>query len=650
MVGGSSTTGSAQGRTQRDRYRICQKIGGLIVFFAFALSRYFYYARGVRFDTSTIGSASQLLDRVLLRSQLGESLLYLHAQPPLYNLLTGLALKLAPNEPDRLLWPVFLLAGVYSALCLYLLLTRWLVPPLLAGFLVGLLAASPAFVLYENWYFYPHLDVAWLLGSVVWLASSEGRPGFRLTVSAAHLVGLSLTRSLFHPLFYVLAAVLTVALVAPGERRRAALNFAVPGSLLAAWCLKNLLIFGFLGTSSWAARNFAGTTSDLLGATRIEMEVARGALSPAGALQAFESPSTNIRVFGLVDRHTGVAALDQEHKTHSRSLNYNHWSIPATAHYYAADNRRLIAAYPVTFLRGLINDSAPLFFSAVDADKFVAGNRSRIANLAAYADSVDQSLISRWLVGLGLLFAAACTPIIARGSRTSWALAFLSIAWVVAVGIAGDHGENYRFRYKVLWLGWGLAAAGYANAIRQRRALAVLFVGLAKGLRRSLVRPVTIAGLSAALLLLSIGAWFASARLRDRFSVSASGSPANGGSAAAERAVDGNPTTEWLAPEGDAPWLEVNFIRPTPVQGLRIINARHAPAKDRGTRTLVLDWFAGEHRAGHTEVTLRPPTSSHQTERLEINRAAVTRIRLTARDHYGQGAGLAEVVVLEGSH
>ena len=43
------------------------------------------------------------------------------------------------------------------------------------------------------------------------------------------------------------------------------------------------------------------------------------------------------------------------------------------------------------------------------------------------------------------------------------------MAWVAAVGICGDYGENYRFRYKVLWLSWAIAAVGYGAAIRGLR-------------------------------------------------------------------------------------------------------------------------------------------------------------------------------------
>ncbi|HEY0465605.1 MAG TPA: hypothetical protein VGC79_15430 [Polyangiaceae bacterium] len=435
---------------------------------AFVVSRVVYYGKGIRFDISTIDSFAQLLDRVLLRERLAESLLYLHSQPPLYNLLTGVALKLDAGQPERLLWPLFMAAGLYTAWCLYFILLELSAPWPIAAALAAFITTSPPFELFENWYFYPHLDVAWLVGAVAWLCHSRGCAGKSLAISASHLVGLSLTRSLFHPLFYGLAALITVVLIGAGARRRALACFAVPGLLLFAWCAKNLLIFGFFGTSSWASRNFSHSVVQLLGPERVLAEVRLGHLSPAATLAPFESGERNVQAFGLPAHATGVPALDNTRKAYGTPLpvNYNHWSYPPSARFYAADTRHLLAQYPVAYLRAIAERSVRVFFAPVDQDGYVMANRHKIVQVSQAFDALDQSGLAHWLLGVGLTLAALCAPWASRGRRMVLALSLFAICWAGLVGIFGDFGENYRFRYEVLWFGWVIAAAGYFCAAR----------------------------------------------------------------------------------------------------------------------------------------------------------------------------------------
>jgi len=431
------------------------------------ISRGLYYVKGIRFDASSIECFAQLLDRALLRTRLAESLFYLHSQPPFYNLLTGVALKLTPNRPEMLLWPLFMAAGLYTALCLNFIMVKLRVPGLVAAALAACMAVSPGFVLYENWYFYPHLDVALLLGALAWLCCSGGSPGRSLLIAASHLVCLSLTRSLFHPLFYALAALVTIVLTAPGARRDAFACFAVPGFLLLLWCAKNLLLFGFFGTSSWASRNFSQGVVNVLGAERVRAESRLGHLSPAAALRPFERGDLLVKTFGLEAQHTGVPALDNSQKSNESAdtTNYNHWSYPLSARFYAADTRHLLAQFPNAYLKGIVEKSVPVFFNPIE-DGFVALNRARIVKATETFDAFDQSKWAHWFLAIGVVLAALGVPWADRSRRVVLALCFLSIWWVVAVGIFGDFGENYRFRYKALWLGWVVAVSGYFAAGR----------------------------------------------------------------------------------------------------------------------------------------------------------------------------------------
>ncbi len=444
--------------------------GAVIVGVAFVVSGIWYHARGIRFDISTIPYFDQLLDPVLLRTRLWQSLFYLHGQPPLFNLLTGVALKLEPDTPQLLLKPVFLLAGLYTGLCLYFILVRLRVPVAIGVSIACRAVSSPAFVLHENWYFYPHLNVAWLLGAFAWLAHSRGRPGLEMSMAASHWVGLCLTRSLFHPLYFLLTAGLVVLRVAPGARRKALLCFLVPGLLLGGWCAKNQALFGFFGTSSWGSRNLSHAVETLVGKNRVRAEARRGRLSPALDVGPFASGTRNVKAFGLTPRATGIPVLDEVKKQirSDHSLSYNHWSYPASAHFYVEDARDLIGAYPVSYLAGLYTQSLYYFLRPVDADGFLSPNRDVIAKEVQVFDALDGSLTLDIVIGLGLALAllASLDLVTARGERIVLSVGLLTIVWVIAVGLVGELGENNRFRFKIVWLSWALAAAGYTAAVR----------------------------------------------------------------------------------------------------------------------------------------------------------------------------------------
>ena len=62
----------------------------------FAVSRIAYYLSGVRFDARPVFTFFQFADPELLKHRLLETLLYLHVQPPGFDLYVAIILKLFP--------------------------------------------------------------------------------------------------------------------------------------------------------------------------------------------------------------------------------------------------------------------------------------------------------------------------------------------------------------------------------------------------------------------------------------------------------------------------------------------------------------------------------------------------------------------------
>ncbi len=202
----------------------------------------------------------QLLARPWLQERLGESLLHLHAQPPLLNLGLGLALALESLAGIPASTSLFLAQIGAALLCtLFLsLLARERLPQGRPRLLFAVLVlAQPAFHASVFQWFYT-LHEACLLAAFLYFASrylSAPRPS-RFLAASLPLVLLSLERSLFHPLF---TAGGLLALLAAGKawKRKEAAIAVLCLALSAAWPAKNLWLFGSFTTSSWRGYNMA---------------------------------------------------------------------------------------------------------------------------------------------------------------------------------------------------------------------------------------------------------------------------------------------------------------------------------------------------------------------------------------------------------
>ena len=142
-----------------------------VIVAGFVVSRMGYYLAGVRFDADPLGRFWQFIDPELLRDRLFESLLYLHAQPPLFNLYLGVVIKLFPEHASVAFAASYLALGVTLAVTLYLLMAWMGVERLLAAALTLLFVVGPATVLYENWLFYTYPVTVLLCGAAVALAA-----------------------------------------------------------------------------------------------------------------------------------------------------------------------------------------------------------------------------------------------------------------------------------------------------------------------------------------------------------------------------------------------------------------------------------------------------------------------------------------------
>jgi len=208
----------------------------------------------------------QFLSPDLLLNHFGESIVYLHAQPPLLNFLLGLSLKAcaATGLPVIVFtWGLHVLMGAVMVWGYARLVTKFLGWGARAWICMGLLVLNPVFYTTIDQFFYTlHEGFYLTLAAVFLVAYFERRRALDFGLVILCLLALTYTRALFH--FVFVGAILGAIALLPspaGARRagpvlktRLAL-WAMAVIVLLAWPIKNFIQFGVFGTSSWQGFN-----------------------------------------------------------------------------------------------------------------------------------------------------------------------------------------------------------------------------------------------------------------------------------------------------------------------------------------------------------------------------------------------------------
>jgi len=448
-----------------------------VIVVGFAASRLAYRAMGVRFDASPLGRFWQFIDPELLRERLVESLIHLHAQPPLFNAYLGAVLKLFPDREAAAFAITYAAVGLALAVSLYLVMAGLGTSRALSLALTMAFVVSPPAVLYENWLFYAYPVATLLCVAAVLLRRCAVTGGWVATLALfAVLVKVALTWGLFHPLWYVLIW-LALVVLAGGSRRRWLVAGAVPLTVLVAWQVKDLALPESPGSGTWVGMNVARMTTFLLPRSERERMVAAGSLSEVALVPPFSPPEDYRTMFPTVEE-TGVPVLDRERKS-GGAVNFHHARYVEIGRRYLGDARVVLREHPTAYLHGLSLSYAIAFFPASDSP-FLLENRRRIrgpdvafsraCGQVRYApessvEALPRQTPARRLLGVGWVLVLAYGTGVAYGiARASTDLfgrrpdrvrgmvtGFLvfNVLWVLVVGNALELGENNRFRFAV---------------------------------------------------------------------------------------------------------------------------------------------------------------------------------------------------------
>lgn len=206
----------------------------------------------------------QLLPWPPLVEDLGGSLLDLHSQPPLLNLLFGWVLKVSARTGatvESLLQPVYFAIGAVTVAAFSGVAARIVPRPWIRRAVLLLFLLNPYFYAALHYLFYTAWELLYLTLAAFFSLRYFERPGAkRFAAAIAPAVLLLYTRSLFHPIWFIAFLALLAAPgrpTYPADFRSIAVVAAVGLLLVLAWPLKNLVRFGFFGFSSWSGLSIA---------------------------------------------------------------------------------------------------------------------------------------------------------------------------------------------------------------------------------------------------------------------------------------------------------------------------------------------------------------------------------------------------------
>lgn len=445
----------------------------------FVVSRIAIARAGVVFDDRPLNDGFQFLELSELEDHLFVSLAHLHSQPPLFNLFIGLVLQAPDSWVRPLFHGAYLAVGLGLALCLYAILARLGVRPMLAALLTSVFTLSPSVFLYENWAHYDYPVTLVLCVAV--LALQRYEEGRRLRDAAMFfslLAVLVLTRSLFHLFWMTLWVAVVLVYRRRHDWRPVAVVASIPLLVAASFYAHRLVRFGSFAVSSSMGISLAKITTFQLDEQERRRLVASGRLSPF----ALVDPQSPVRAYGeLLPRRppSGVPVLDDEEKLVNDGgtrTNFNNINYIEVSERHLDDARRTLATRPGAYARGVANAFDSYFRPASDFFTLVENRRrvdtlDKVYNLALFGvvgggrptDRFPESRVQyRQAPGRTAwgIVAAYCVALVG-GAITLWrrpdqhvtpgpsplVLAFLwsTITYVTILSNVLEVGENNRF-------------------------------------------------------------------------------------------------------------------------------------------------------------------------------------------------------------
>ena len=460
---------------------------------------------GQRFDTSYLNYGWQLIPWDILSHDPLRSVWYLHVQPPMWNLILGVAARVSPVSDAVTLQLVMAFFGIAGAWLAAVLARRlglgrnWSV-------VVALLVTLNPEVLKGA--FEPTYELAvgaMLLAVLVAIADLRHRTNVRrsMVVVAIAVTVTVMTRSLYHPAWALLVVVYALwRLRSRIDRRVVAIALAIPVVAVGAWMGKNEILYSRATMSSWFGMNLQRAVIPVLPKDQLDAMYEDGAISDIAMIGPFGNYGLYADVVEPCEpAHDFRGNSEPMRTTDEWSPNFNYECFLPVFDQAGSDAWAVIREHPSTWLRGRLwslrttvavavmpSESRSFVMRSLDsAYSVVRLDFSGVLSTAGWGTPIYGQLEARTDFGLALIplygwvmvagLAAAWRVFRRRAHDDGDGAMFddvlvvgaFTVAFTVLVGAAFELGEQARFRTMVDPIAWVMVAALIARVIRKRR-------------------------------------------------------------------------------------------------------------------------------------------------------------------------------------
>lgn len=460
---------------------------------------------GQRFETRYLNYGWQLVPWDVLSADPWSSVWYLHIQPPLWNLVLGVSAWASPVSDALTLQLVMFAFGVLAVACAATLgerlgLTRR------CAVVVALVATSNPEVLkgaFEPTY---ELPVAALLLSVLVVAARatviESKSQWRLIGLAALVTTVSMTRSLYHPVW----ALVVLAIVLWSVRSRVTLksilvSISIPVIVMGGWMMKNEVLFGQANLSSWFGMNLQRAVIPVLDLDELEAMHEREQVSDIamiGPFGKYELYADVVEPCSPSHRHRSLS--EPTRTTDPWSPNFNYECYLPIFEQAGRDSWAVIREHPDVWLEGRLwslRSTAAVAVTPSESPSFVMRGLDQLYSWArldyagvlstrGWGTPIYGQLTAQVDFGLLLIPMYAIVAIAGvfpvwterRGGRRLdaapvYVIASFTVLFTVLVGAIAELGEQARFRTMTDPLAVVVVAgviAGLSRRMRNRSA------------------------------------------------------------------------------------------------------------------------------------------------------------------------------------
>ncbi|MFM8856994.1 MAG: hypothetical protein ACKOI2_07270 [Actinomycetota bacterium] len=458
-------------------------------------------ATGQRFDTRYLDFGWQLIPWDVLSSDPFSSVWYLHIQPPLWNLILGVSAWISPFGDAITLQSVMFAFGVL-AVASSAVLARNLGLSRRTSVIVALAATIHPEALkgaFEPTY---ELPVAALLVTVLAVVSglggSEHRVHRRLILLSVLVTVVSMTRSLYHPIWALIVVGSALWFLRSHITRRTVLvTVLIPVIVMGGWMLKNQMLFGQANLSSWFGMNLQRAVVPVLDLKDLKSMRERGEVSDIAMIGPFGKYELYEDVVEPCEPSRSHRALSEPMRTTDQwSPNFNYECYLPIFEQAGRDAWAVIKEHPDVWLEGRLwslRSTASVAITPAESSSAVMRGLDQIYSLARIdyrgvlstrgwgtpiygqlTAPVDFGLILIPLYGLVAIAGLwSMLGVIRRRPLSSSAQVYLigssTVVFTVLIGAIAELGEQARFRTMTDPLAVVIAAGVIGAVIRRRR-------------------------------------------------------------------------------------------------------------------------------------------------------------------------------------